>query len=72
MNALTQPAKHLIPEYWNIKWVKTTGDLVFLGKVTVRQLVRYWRSEAESLAGQIKYTQELIDLLKGKTGKDFA
>ena len=69
---VTQSAKHLIPEYWNIKWVKTVGDLVFLGKVTVRQLVRYWRGEAESLAGQIKYTQELIDLLKGKTGKDFA
>lgn len=70
MNALTQSAKHLIPEYWNIKWVETTEDLVFLGKVTVRQLVRYWRRKADSLAGQIKYTQEMIDLLKGKTGKD--
>lgn len=71
MNALTQPAKHLVPKYWNLPKVKTTGDLVFLGKVTVRQLIRHWRNEAGSLSGTIKRVEEMARLLKGKTGKDF-
>lgn len=72
MNTLSQSAKRLVPSYWHLPSVKTTADLVFLGKVTVRQLIRYWRSEAENLSNQIKYYEELIKLLKGKSGKDFA
>jgi len=72
MNSLSVPVKDLIPKYWHLPSVKTTDDLLFFGKHTIRQLVRWWRSEAESLSGQIKSQEELLGLVRGKTGKDFA
>lgn len=72
MKNLSQSVTHLVPKYWHLPDVKTAEDLVFLGKINIRQLIRYWRDDAHSLSEQVKDLEKLIKMLKNKTGKDFA
>lgn len=70
MNKNIITPQSLIPGYWYLQ-VKKESDLVFLGIVTLRQLIRYWRSEAAALASNIKSLQAKIDLIRGKSSNDF-
>ncbi|MCX6722849.1 MAG: hypothetical protein NT094_02140, partial [Candidatus Staskawiczbacteria bacterium] len=52
----------LIPKYWDLP-VQTEDDLVFLGKTTIREIIREWRREAKGLAGRMKEIDEELSLL---------
>jgi hypothetical protein len=74
MDVLTKPmsAKDLVPWYYNVTPINSDEDLIFLGKVTIQEFIRHWRKEEARFFSDIEYTQEIINLLKGKTGEDFA
>lgn len=66
MSAKNVPAvMSLIPDYWKLK-ATTVEDIVFFGQVTIREMIRYWRSHAEGLVSQIKDVEKKLELLKGK------
>lgn len=60
----------LIPEYWDLT-ARTRKDIVFLGKVTIREMIRSWRYHAKELGSSIKERDELLKFLQGKTAADF-
>lgn len=70
MNQNPVTPQSLIPRYWHVR-VEKESDLTFLGKVTLRQLIRYWRSDADSHASRIKSLQARIDMIRGKSPSDF-
>lgn len=59
----------LIPEYWNLTAHSRT-DLLYFGKVTIRQMVRHWRGEAGRMTSRVKDLETKIALLEGKTVAD--
>jgi len=61
----------LVPEYWNIV-VGSPDDVIFLGKVTIRGMIRAWRYEATGLAKQIKDRDELLTFLHNKNAGEIA
>lgn len=59
--------QNLIPEWWHIKIDgEDMNEIVFLGQVTIRQMIRHWRSDADSTSGYIKQVQEYMDFFEGK------
>jgi hypothetical protein len=65
-------APELIPNYWRGITVKTMDDIVFLGKGTIRQILRHWRHIAEEQSFQITKLNTELSFLRGKTAKDIA
>lgn len=61
-------AKHLIPDYWKLS-VKTTDDIVFLGKENIAEMIAYWSNALDSAKNVFKRNKQLIALLKNKTAK---
>jgi len=59
----------LIPEYWDLT-ATTVEDIVFFGKISIREMIRSWRSHASSLNSQIKEVDEKLKLMSGKTATD--
>ena len=58
-------ASSLIPSYWRVL-ASSTADILFLGKVNIRGMIRHWRYEASSLASQMKEVDANLTFLKGK------
>lgn len=65
----TFTAAELIPEFWDLT-AETVEDIVFLGKVTIREMIRSWRNHAEMLSGRIKKTDEEFEFLRGKKARN--
>ncbi len=66
MHQLTQAqASSLIPRYWRVL-ASSTADILFLGKVNIRGMIRYWRSDASDLASQMKEVDANLQFLQGK------
>jgi len=62
-------AKDLTPE--GMGWVvNNLEELTFLGKASLRQLIRNWRESARELSCRIKEADEKIKAIKGKTSED--
>jgi len=59
------PGADLIPRYWNLT-AGTVGDIVFFGKITIREMIRSWRSHAENLSSHIKSVDEKLKFLEGR------
>lgn len=59
----------LIPQYWDLT-ASNVEDIVFFGKITIREMIRSWRSHASSLSSSIKTVDERLKLMSGKTAKD--
>jgi hypothetical protein len=61
---LAFPISSIVPEYWDLK-VKTQDDVLFLGKITIQEMLSSWEYKEKGLAGGIKSLQEKINFLKG-------
>ena len=57
-------AADLIPEWWNLVGVETVGDIKFLGRVTIYQMVSSWRQVAKELGWQISRISREIEFLE--------
>jgi hypothetical protein len=55
----------LIPGYWDLT-AKTIEDIVFLGKTTIREMIRSWRSQAQALSSSIKEADENLKFMQDK------
>jgi hypothetical protein len=70
MNESTQfKAADFIPEYWDLN-ISTIEGLLFLGQITIREMIRSWRCRANSLSSSIKSIEERIEFFNGKTVAD--
>ena len=56
-------AQDLIPEYWDLP-VEEEKDIVFLGQVTVQQMVNRWRSALKSQDRRVEQIEERLHLLQ--------
>lgn len=66
MKKITNPkVAALIPDYWDLT-ASIVEDIVFFGKVTIRQMIRSWRSDAYGFISQIKDADEKLKFLQGK------
>lgn len=61
-------ATSLIPQYWRVL-AGSTSDILFLGKVNIRSMIRSWRYDADSLASQMKDVGEKLTFLQGKNAE---
>jgi len=59
----------LIPQCWNLT-AGTVEDIVFFGRITIREMICFWRRTAKSLASQIKDVDEKLTFLQGKGAAD--
>lgn len=57
-------AGDLIPEWWHLS-VPSVEKLVWLGKVNIREMIRYWRGAAQSLVQEIKNLEQTLVEIEG-------
>ena len=60
----------LVPDWWSDLPVTTLEDIVFLGEITIREMIRSWRGTSKDLARVIKSVDGELKLIQGKTAKD--
>ncbi|HNZ83664.1 MAG TPA: hypothetical protein PKL98_00065 [Candidatus Pacearchaeota archaeon] len=61
----------LIPKNWNLE-AKTKEEIIFFGRATIRQMIRYWRDDASTLARRIKNIDKKLNLIKYKNAADIS
>src|SRR5262245_9762266 len=56
----------LIPEWWDLT-VPDLNRLVWLGKITIREMIRYWRGNAQECVSGIKRIERTLSEIDGLT-----
>lgn len=59
----------LIPQYWDLT-ASTIEQIIFLGQITISEMIRSWRDTVNSLASEIKNVNKKLTFLQGKGAAD--
>lgn len=59
----------LVPQDWDLR-VCTVEGVLFLGKATIREMIRDWRQRASSIAADVKNTDGMCKFMHDKCASD--